>query len=119
MSTITMLCNFVFCFLSFVYIWNEYKKLKITNKNHLFVSQFSNMVIKYFVHIFLKLFKLDCYSAFYNNKPMMGQTVDFRKGNNSLFLIYFYTCKCIQSRCLHLPYTAALMHHSTNQAEQR
>ena len=35
MSTITMLCNFVFCFLSFVYIWNEYKKLKITNKNHL------------------------------------------------------------------------------------
>ena len=67
MSTITMLYNFVFCLLSFVYIWNEYKKLTMTNKNHLFVSQFSNTVIKYFCHIFLKLFKLDCYSALYNN----------------------------------------------------
>ena len=41
MSTITILYNFVFCFLSFIYIWIEYKKRTMTNKNHLFVSQFS------------------------------------------------------------------------------
>ena len=38
----------------------------------------------------------------------MAQTINFRKGNNLLFLIYLFTCKCKQSSCLHLPYTAAL-----------
>ena len=61
--------NFVFSFLSFVYIWNVCKKLTMKNKSHLFVSLFSKTVMKYFFHIFLKLFKLDWYSAFNNNIP--------------------------------------------------